>query len=263
MILIGQYDLPYARRVAVSLRLLGFAYEHDTRPVFADFDAMRRINALARIPSLVRDDGETLIDSAAILDWGRADRRTVSGKSQMGQNRRWDLGPAMWRDRASIMDAGLQGIHDQCMDGSYISALSALGGSLVGGLTSSIATLLSVRTQARTGQRAQDKSLRADLYRDFIIAASKVRTDAHLSHEPNIPDMIALYALVSRMRLLSSPRVVACAEKLMLATYDTYFGPDRTIAELYELIKSGKGHDAGLDSMKEFSEVAREELQTL
>jgi glutathione S-transferase len=69
MILIGQYDSPYVRRVAVSLRVLGFVHEHDTRSVFADFDAMRRINPLGRIPSLVLDDGETLIDSAAILDW--------------------------------------------------------------------------------------------------------------------------------------------------------------------------------------------------
>ncbi|MGH7066433.1 MAG: glutathione S-transferase family protein [Acetobacteraceae bacterium] len=69
MILVGQYDSPFVRRVAISLRMLGFAYEHDTRSVFADFDAMRTINPLGRIPSLELDDGEVLIDSAAILDW--------------------------------------------------------------------------------------------------------------------------------------------------------------------------------------------------
>ena len=69
MILVGQYDSPYVRRVAVSLRLLGFEYEHDTRSVFADFDAMREINPVGRIPSLVLADGEVLVDSAAILDW--------------------------------------------------------------------------------------------------------------------------------------------------------------------------------------------------
>lgn len=69
MILVGQYDSPYVRRVAVSLRLLGFAYEHDTRSVFGDFDSMRQTNPLGRIPSLVLDGGTVLIDSAAILDW--------------------------------------------------------------------------------------------------------------------------------------------------------------------------------------------------
>jgi glutathione S-transferase len=69
MILVGQYDSPYVRRVGVSLRVLGFEYEHDTRSVFADFDSMRRTNPVGRIPSLVLDDGEVLIDSAAMLDW--------------------------------------------------------------------------------------------------------------------------------------------------------------------------------------------------
>ena len=69
MLLVGQYDSPFVRRVAVSLRLQGISYEHCTLSVFADAQAMRRINPLGRIPSLRLDDGETLIDSAAILDW--------------------------------------------------------------------------------------------------------------------------------------------------------------------------------------------------
>lgn len=69
LVLVGQYDSPYVRRVAISLRALGFAYEHDTRSVFGDFDAMRKINPLGRIPALKLPNGEVLIDSAAILDW--------------------------------------------------------------------------------------------------------------------------------------------------------------------------------------------------
>jgi len=68
MILVGQYDSPYTRRVAISLRVLGIEYEHDTRSVFGDFDSMRTTNPLGRIPSLILDSGEVLIDSAAILD---------------------------------------------------------------------------------------------------------------------------------------------------------------------------------------------------
>jgi len=69
MTLVGQYDSPYTRRVAVSLGLLGFAFEHDARSVFADFDSMRGTNPLGRVPSLILSDGTTLIDSGAILDW--------------------------------------------------------------------------------------------------------------------------------------------------------------------------------------------------
>jgi glutathione S-transferase len=69
MILVGQYDSPYVRRVAISLRLLGFAYRHDTRSVFGDFDSIRKTNPTGRIPALVLDDGTVLVDSGVILDY--------------------------------------------------------------------------------------------------------------------------------------------------------------------------------------------------
>jgi glutathione S-transferase len=68
MLLVGQYDSPYVRRVAISLHALGMAFERNTMSVFSDAEAMRRINPLGRIPSLVLEGGEVLIDSAAILD---------------------------------------------------------------------------------------------------------------------------------------------------------------------------------------------------
>lgn len=66
--LVGQYDSPLTRRVAVSMHLLGIPFERDTRSVFADADAIRRLSPLGRIPALVLDDGEVLIESGAILD---------------------------------------------------------------------------------------------------------------------------------------------------------------------------------------------------
>lgn len=84
MILVGQYDSPYVRRVAISLRVLGFAYEHDTRSVFGDFDSIRTTNPLGRIPSLILDRGETLIDSAAILDW--LDQKVGPGRALLPQS---------------------------------------------------------------------------------------------------------------------------------------------------------------------------------
>jgi glutathione S-transferase len=68
MILVGQYDSPYVRRIAVTLGLYGMPFRRNPISVFTDAAAMARINPLVRIPSLVLDDGEALIDSAAILD---------------------------------------------------------------------------------------------------------------------------------------------------------------------------------------------------
>ncbi len=149
------------------------------------------------------------------------------------------------------------------MDSAYLSALSALGGSIVGGLTAGITTWLSLRAEARAGQRAHDKLRREELYKDFIVAASQACSDALMTNEPKIPQIVALYAMVSRMRVLSSPSIVACAEKMMVTTVDTYFAPNKSFADVYKLMKSGKEHEVGLDLLKEFSEIAREELQTL
>jgi glutathione S-transferase len=69
MILVGQYDSPYVRRVAITLHHYGMAFRRNPISVFSDADEMRRINPLVRIPSLVLEEGEVLIDSAAILDY--------------------------------------------------------------------------------------------------------------------------------------------------------------------------------------------------
>jgi hypothetical protein len=143
------------------------------------------------------------------------------------------------------------------MDVAYLSALSAIAGSVVGGLTAGITTWLTQRAHARAGLLANEMSRRDDLYKDFILAASKAYGDAILSNEPQIPELLALAALISRMRVLSSPRTVASAEKIMEATLSAYFAPNKTIRELHDLMKSG----TGIDPLKDFSEVAREELR--
>jgi glutathione S-transferase len=69
MILIGMFDCPFVRRVAVSLRLLGVPFQHRNWSVVRDFELIRQFNPLGRVPALVQPDGEPLIDSTAILDF--------------------------------------------------------------------------------------------------------------------------------------------------------------------------------------------------
>ena len=69
MILIGQYDSPFVRRVAIALRLYGMAYEHRPWSTFGDAERIAPFNPLRRVPTLVLDDGEVLIESTAILEW--------------------------------------------------------------------------------------------------------------------------------------------------------------------------------------------------
>src|SRR5437588_4485098 len=67
MILVGQYDSPFVRRVAVTLIHFGIPFTRNRLSVFNP--AMADINPLVRIPSLIIDGSETLFDSAAILDY--------------------------------------------------------------------------------------------------------------------------------------------------------------------------------------------------
>src|ERR1700752_3867554 len=69
MFLIGQYDSPFVRRTAIALRLYGIAFEHRPWSTFGDAEKIAPYNPLRRVPTLVLDSGEALIESTAILDY--------------------------------------------------------------------------------------------------------------------------------------------------------------------------------------------------
>lgn len=68
MILIGQFDSPFVRRVGIALTLYGLPFEHRPWSVFGDPEKIRPYNPLTRVPTLVLDDGDALIESHCILD---------------------------------------------------------------------------------------------------------------------------------------------------------------------------------------------------
>ncbi|HTJ93125.1 MAG TPA: glutathione S-transferase family protein [Pararobbsia sp.] len=69
MKLIGMLDSPYVRRVAIAFKLLGIEFEHQSVSVFRHWDRFREINAVVKAPTLIEDDGQTLMDSSLILDY--------------------------------------------------------------------------------------------------------------------------------------------------------------------------------------------------
>lgn len=69
MLLIGMFDSPFVRRVAISMNRLGMAFEHADWSVGADHARIKEYSALGRVPALALDDGTTLTDSSAILDY--------------------------------------------------------------------------------------------------------------------------------------------------------------------------------------------------
>jgi glutathione S-transferase len=69
MQLIGMLDSPYVRRVAICLKLLGLDFKHRSISVFSGFEEFRKLNPVVKAPTLILDDGQSLMDSTLILDY--------------------------------------------------------------------------------------------------------------------------------------------------------------------------------------------------
>ena len=67
--LVGTYKSPFTRRVAASARILGIQFEHVSLSTLTDVEEIRKHNPMGLVPVLVLEDGTSLIDSGAILDW--------------------------------------------------------------------------------------------------------------------------------------------------------------------------------------------------
>jgi hypothetical protein len=141
------------------------------------------------------------------------------------------------------------------MNPSLLSALAALAGALIGGLASLGSSWLTQSIQQRARSHEHNRARREALFTDFINEASRAYGDA-LSHEKDdVLDMIQLYAIVGRIRLISCERVVTSAEKTMDSIVDAYLAPNKTLHELRTMMKEGK-----MDFLVEFGEAARYEL---
>ena len=144
------------------------------------------------------------------------------------------------------------------MNASVISALAALGGAAIGGLTSVLVTWLAENAKARGQWLADEKVRRQELYRDFVQEASKCYIDALQHANPDLPTLISLYAMIGRMRILSSQQVILAAERVAQKILDAYLDRDLTFVELRDMAKNG-----AIDLMRDFGEACRAEFENL
>ena len=141
------------------------------------------------------------------------------------------------------------------MDASIISALAALGGATIGGLTSVVGAWWTQQKQVTAQELAQDKLRRQELYKQFIEDASKTYADGLQHDKPDVSALVEIYTKISRMRVLSSPKVVESAEQVARAIVDAYLAPNATVSDLCDLMDKGR-----LDPLHAFSEACRAEF---
>jgi hypothetical protein len=93
------------------------------------------------------------------------------------------------------------------MDSASISDLAALAGAAIGGLTSFATSWLAQQTQIKAQQVAHKLTRREELYKDFIEEASKLYADSLIHETPDVSQLFRLYAMISRMQILSSTKL--------------------------------------------------------
>jgi len=125
------------------------------------------------------------------------------------------------------------------LDPAYVSAFSALAGAAIGSLASFSTSWVTQRTQIRHTQSEAERARLEALYSEFITESARLLGDALSNQKDDIADMVGLYALVGRMRLVSSPAVVAAADQVLLDIIATYQGPNLALHEVHEYAREG------------------------
>ena len=144
------------------------------------------------------------------------------------------------------------------MEPATISALAALAGATIGGVTSFAATWLTQRTQARVQELSHSLTVREQLYKAFIKEASKLYADPLVHEISDISNLVGLYAMISEMRVISARNTVESADKVARMIINTYRAPNKTLPELEDMVNRG-----AIDVLQTFSEAARQEFHRL
>jgi hypothetical protein len=143
------------------------------------------------------------------------------------------------------------------MDSTVLTATAAALGTLVGATATIAATWITQRTQTTRANSEWKLRERESLYTEFISEASRLAVDATL-HSLERPDqLVALYGLLSRPRLIASDEVLKEAEDCVRRIVEVYRRPNMTPDQFRDALEANE-----LDPLKEFSAACRTELLT-
>ena len=143
---------------------------------------------------------------------------------------------------------------DPASQSAAITALAAVMGSLVGGLTSFATTFFTQRNQAHRDFLSRDVANREELYSQFIKEATNLYADSLDKTLTNPATLIGMYSLIGRIRLIGRDTVLLAAEKVADSIIVSYSRPPTTFDDIYKVV-----HETRVDPLKEFTEACREE----
>ena len=142
------------------------------------------------------------------------------------------------------------------MDAAYLTGLAIFAASVVGGLTSLTSAWLTKNHETRARRASENSVGRQKLYAQFMNEASKLYVDALVRDQAEAAAMVSIYALISKMRMVSDSTVVESAEGVVQTILTTYSSPNKTSPDLQKLLL----HREFVDPLLTFSKVCRAEL---
>ena len=143
------------------------------------------------------------------------------------------------------------------MNSAMITALAAIAGSIVGACGSSVGTWITARHQDRRDLLGKQIARREALYSDFIGESARLLVDAMQHNASDLQKLLPAYALVSRIRLSSSPSVLREAEEVIRTIIGTYPQPNLSVEQIESEAVNGQ------DPLRPFSDACRTELDSM
>jgi hypothetical protein len=138
-----------------------------------------------------------------------------------------------------------------------IAASAAISGSIVGALGSFLGTWITQQHQDRRDLLTKKMVRRETLYSDFITEGARLLVDALVNNSSDPQKLIPIYALLSRIRLSSSPKVLETAEEVIKNILTGYSKPNLTAEQIESRALSSE------DPLRQFSNICRDELESL
>jgi len=141
------------------------------------------------------------------------------------------------------------------MNDTYLAALSAISGSVIGALATLGTSWVSQRTQERAEHHIRAINRRQQLYEEFMEEASKVYSDALVHELGDLSKLVRLYALMSKLRLFAPAHILGHADEILQHIIQLY----RTSEKHFDISQALKNPE-DLDLLREFGDACREDL---
>ena len=142
------------------------------------------------------------------------------------------------------------------MDNTLTSVLSALSGSVIGATTPVISNFVIQRSAAQRELTNREIAQREELYSEFIRQGTGCYAKALSQNLENLDEIVAMYALVNRIRLFASPSVLDAAEAFVKRLIETYGQKNMTLEQMKSVAL-----EQHADPLSEFALKCRSELR--